>query len=89
MVRVMVLLLMMIPMMPGAMTVTVVMISPTRREFPLRNLPAGKVFLLSIVFIVKRWQKNSTKWLSDKIRSWGVSTLKGCRRSGLGLLGAH
>ena len=36
---------MMILMMPGAMTVTVVTISPSGREFPWRNLPARKVFL--------------------------------------------
>ena len=72
MVRVMVLLMMMMPMilmMPGTMTVTVVMICPSRREFPRRNLPARKVFSLSVVSIAKRQQKTSPKWVPDKIRS--------------------
>ena len=44
MVPMMVMMLMMIPMMPGATMMTVVMIPPSRREFPRRNLPARKVF---------------------------------------------
>ena len=68
---------MMIPMIPGTMTVTVVTISPSGREFPQRNLPARKVFSLSVVSVVKRRRKTSTKWLPGKIRSQGVSTPKG------------
>ena len=40
----MMVMVLMIPMMPGAMTVTVVMIFPSGREFSQRNLPARKVF---------------------------------------------
>ena len=58
-------------------------------EFPRWNLPDRKVFLLSVVSVMKRRWKNSTKWLPDKIRSRGVSTPKGCRRMGLGPPGAH
>ena len=80
---------MMILMMPRAMTVTVVTIPPSEREFPRLNLPAMKVFLLSVVSVMKRRQKNSMKWLRDLIRSRGVSTPKGCRRRGQVPPGAH
>ena len=59
-------------------------------DFPLRegisrqNLPARKVFLLSVVSVAKRRRKNSAKWLLNKIRSQGVSTLKVCQRRGQG-----
>ena len=76
MVLLMTMTMMMIPMMPDTMTVTVVTISPSGREFPRRNLPARKVFLLSVVPVAKRRQKTSTKWLPDKIRSQRVSTPK-------------
>ena len=46
MVLMMMTMTMMILMMPGAMTVTVVTISPSGREFPRQNLPARKVFSL-------------------------------------------
>ena len=79
MVRVMVLMMMTmtILMMPGAMMVTVVMISPSGREFPRRNLPDRKVFLLSVVFVMKRRRNNSMKCLPDNFRSRGVSTPEG------------
>ena len=35
----------------------VVMISPSGREFPRRNLPARKVFSLSVVFVMKQRRK--------------------------------
>ena len=44
--RVMVILMMMmIPMMPGMMPVTVVMISPSGRDFPGGISPPGRCFL--------------------------------------------
>ena len=55
---------------------------PSGREFLRRNLPVRKVFLLSVVSVAKRWQKNSTKWLPDNFRSRGVSTPEGSRRRG-------
>ena len=44
---------------------------PLRGEFPRQNLPARKVFSLSVVSIAKRRRKISTKWLPDLIRSRG------------------
>ena len=56
MMRVMVLIMMMmttmIPMMPDTMTVMVARFP--RRESPRRNLPARKVFYLSVVTVTKR-----------------------------------
>ena len=46
MVLVMGMMLMMIPMMPGVMTVT---ISPSGGEFPRRNLPARELFSLCLL----------------------------------------
>ena len=64
-------------------------------DFPLREgispveSPTRKVFLLSVGSIAKRRWNKSTNCFSNNFRSWGVSTLKGCRRRGQGPPGAH